>query len=176
MYIVLELSVVCQVQAGVEQAHVTVKEGGKRVADLEYKIKNAAQIKAKELKDADAEVKKCKKAAEESQKKWESKEQEEGSLLMELGKPALTLPFLFFFFDFRLNGLCHEMNILFEGLKNQIPTYGVPGYPVPYMSVDDPKILVEKLNIVFLLAGMATRTMFYSKIFPGKPPICCRGI
>ncbi len=82
-----------------EQAHVTVKEGGKRVADLEYKIKNAAQIKAKELKDADAEVKKCKKAAEESQKKWESKEQEEGSLVMELGKPALTLHFLFFFFD-----------------------------------------------------------------------------
>ena len=38
------------------------------------------------VKDADAEVKKCKKAAEESQKKWESKEQEEGSLKMELGE------------------------------------------------------------------------------------------
>ncbi len=68
-------------------------------------------------------MKKCKKAAEESQKKWESKEQEEGSLVMELGKPALTLPFLFFFFYESipwLKGLCHEMNILFEGLKNQI--------------------------------------------------------
>jgi hypothetical protein len=44
------------------------------------------------------------------------------------------------------------------------------------MSVDDSKILVEKLNMVFLLDAMATGTMFYSKIFPGKPPRCCRGI
>jgi len=65
---------------------VTVKEGSKWVADLEYKIKNAKEIKAKELKEADAEVKKCKKTAEETLKKWSSKEQEEGSLVMELGK------------------------------------------------------------------------------------------
>ena len=65
---------------------MTVTEGSTWVACLAYQIKNAKEIKAKELKEADAEVKKCKKTAEETLKKWSSKEQEEGSLVMELGK------------------------------------------------------------------------------------------
>ena len=83
-----------------EQARITVKEGSKKVKDLEYKITNAKEIKAKELKEADVEVKKCKKAAEESQKKWSSKEQEEGSLKMELGQRNslfLSFPSTFLF-------------------------------------------------------------------------------
>lgn len=56
------------------------KEGKKKVEELEYKIKNAKQLKEKELKDADAAVKKCKKAVEASKKEWSQKEAEEKAL------------------------------------------------------------------------------------------------
>eukprot|EP00092_Neocalanus_flemingeri_P004304 GFUD01004627.1.p1 GENE.GFUD01004627.1~~GFUD01004627.1.p1 ORF type:complete len:1179 (+),score=495.15 GFUD01004627.1:105-3641(+) len=72
------------VKDGVEQARETVKEGAKKLKDLEYKVKNAKELREKELKAADEHVKKSKKAAEESKGKWSAKEQEEGSLKLEL--------------------------------------------------------------------------------------------
>jgi len=72
------------VKDGVEQAKETVKEKNKKVKDLEYKVKHAKELKDKELKAAEDQVKKCKKAAEASKTKWSAKEHEEGSLKMEL--------------------------------------------------------------------------------------------
>ena len=73
-----------QVKQGVENSKTIVKEGAKRVKDLEYKISNAKELKEKEMKSAEAEVKKCKAAAEKSKKNWSSKEQEEESIKLEL--------------------------------------------------------------------------------------------
>jgi len=72
------------VKDGVEQARETVKEGGKKLKDLEYKVKHAKELKEKEMKAAEEQVKNCKKAAEESKGKWSAKEQEEGSIKLEL--------------------------------------------------------------------------------------------
>jgi len=72
------------VTEGVEQAKQTVKEREKEVKELQYKIDNAKEIREKELKAADVDLKKCKKKAEESKSKWSAKEQEEKSIKMEL--------------------------------------------------------------------------------------------
>ena len=61
-----------------------LEEAQQKVKDLEYKVKNAKAIKDKQLKTAEEQVKKCKKAAEESKARWSAKEQEEGSLRLEL--------------------------------------------------------------------------------------------
>ena len=72
------------VKEGVQQAKALVKERTQKVKDLEYKVKNAKAIKDKLMKTAEEQVKKCKKAAEESKARWSAKEQEEGSLRLEL--------------------------------------------------------------------------------------------
>ena len=72
------------VREGVEGARSTVKERTQKLKDLDFKVKNAKAIKDKQLKAAEDQVKKCKKAAEESKSSWSAKEHEEGSLRMEL--------------------------------------------------------------------------------------------
>lgn len=72
------------VTEGVENAKKILKDGAKKVKDLEYKISNAAETKEKEMKAAETEVKKCKVAADKSKKSWSSKEQEEESVKLEL--------------------------------------------------------------------------------------------
>ena len=72
------------VEEGVKTAKETVKEREKKLKDLEYKVKHAKELREKELKTADEQVKKCKKAAEASKAKWSANEHEEGSLKMEL--------------------------------------------------------------------------------------------
>ena len=79
----LETEIVEQEEA-VKAARVTEGEGSKKVKDLEYKIKNAKQLKEKELKDADIDVKKSKKAVESAKAKWSAKEGEEAALRMEI--------------------------------------------------------------------------------------------
>jgi len=73
-----------EVTKGVDDAKALVKEGNAKIKDLEYKINNAEELKAKEMKTAEAEVKKCKTAAEKSKKNWSGKEQEEQSIKLEL--------------------------------------------------------------------------------------------
>jgi len=51
------------------------KKNSTKVKDLENKIKNAKQIKEKELKDAEQDVTKTKKKMEESSKKMKTKSQ-----------------------------------------------------------------------------------------------------
>ena len=72
--------------------------------ELEYKIKNAKQLKEKEMKAAEAEVKNCKKDVDAAKKQWGAKEAEEAALTMEIAelKKAIdegkkyTLTFLFY--------------------------------------------------------------------------------
>ena len=68
----------------IEAARATEADASKKVKDLEYKIKNAKQLKEKELKDAEAAVKQCKKDLEASKKQWSVKEAEEDALKLEL--------------------------------------------------------------------------------------------
>lgn len=49
-------------------------ECSKKVKDLEFKVKNAKQLKEQELKEADADVKKCRKAVDASKRQWTDKE------------------------------------------------------------------------------------------------------
>jgi len=72
------------VKTGVEEAKKTVVDENKKVKDIQYKIDHAKEIREKELKAADIELKKCKKDAEASKAKWSAKEQEEGSIKLEL--------------------------------------------------------------------------------------------
>lgn len=73
-----------EVTAGVENAKTAVKTGNVKIKELEYNINHAEELKAKEMKSAEAEVKKCKAAAEKSKKNWSSKEQDEDSIKLEL--------------------------------------------------------------------------------------------
>lgn len=66
------------------EAREVETEAGKKVKDLEYKIKNAKQLKEKELKEADVDVKKCKKAKEAAKAKWTDQEDEEARLKLEI--------------------------------------------------------------------------------------------
>ena len=79
------------VREGVEEARSKVKERTQKLKDLEYKVKNAKAIKEKQMKTAEDKVKKCKKAAEESSSRWSAKEQEEGSLKLELSELKQSL-------------------------------------------------------------------------------------
>ena len=54
--------------------------------ELEYKIKNAKQLKEKEMKAAEAEVKNCKKDVDAAKKQWGAKEAEEAALTMEIAE------------------------------------------------------------------------------------------
>jgi len=76
---------------GVEEAKQTVAEGNKKLKELEYKVKNAKQLREKEMKTTEEEVKKCKKAAEKSRSNWSAKEQQEGSLKLELEELAKSI-------------------------------------------------------------------------------------
>lgn len=51
----------------------TKKKNAAKVKDLEYKIKNAVQLREKELKDAEGGMTKCKKKMEESREKMRTK-------------------------------------------------------------------------------------------------------
>ena len=72
------------IKEGVEKAKADNKEKTKALKELEYRVKHAKELKEKELKAAKESVEKCKKAAEASKSKWSAKEQEEGSLKLEL--------------------------------------------------------------------------------------------
>ena len=68
----------------INEAKETEKQGKQKSSEIEYKIKNAAEIKKKELKDSEAEVKRCKKAEEAAKSAWTEREAEEAALKLEI--------------------------------------------------------------------------------------------
>ena len=71
-------------QNQIKAAKETEKQGKQKSNDIEYKIKNAAEIKKKELKESETEVKRCKKAEEAAKGAWTDKEAEEAGLKLEI--------------------------------------------------------------------------------------------
>lgn len=61
-----------------------VSEGKKRIKELEDQVKNAGQIREKQLKAAQAELDRCKKKAAASQAKWKEHANDADSLKLEL--------------------------------------------------------------------------------------------
>ena len=60
-----------------KEAQTKKEAATKKVADLEYKLKNAKALREKELKDAEDAMKKAKKTADQSNKVTKEKEQVE---------------------------------------------------------------------------------------------------
>lgn len=61
-----------------------IQEGRKRIKDLEEQVKNASQIREKQLKAAQVELERCKKKAAASQAKWKEHANDADSLKLEL--------------------------------------------------------------------------------------------
>lgn len=61
-----------------------IDEGRKRIKELEDQVKNASQIREKQLKAAQAELDRCKKKAAASQAKWKEHANDADSLKLEL--------------------------------------------------------------------------------------------
>ena len=63
-----------QLKSDLNEAKMLQDQGANKMKELEYKIKNAKELKEKEMKAAEMEVKKCKKDVENAKKKWGAKE------------------------------------------------------------------------------------------------------
>lgn len=75
-----------ELEAAVKEAKLIQSQSANKMKELEYKIKNAKELKEKELKAAELEVKQCKKAVEAAKKQWGAKEAEEAALTLEISE------------------------------------------------------------------------------------------
>ena len=75
-----------QLQNDLKEAKLLQDQGSNKMKELEYKIKNAKELKAKEMKAAEMEVKKCKKDLDAAKKEWGTKEAEEAALTLEISE------------------------------------------------------------------------------------------
>ena len=78
-----------ELEQKLKEAKLLQSQGDNKVKELEYKIRNAKELKEKELKAAEIEVKKCKKDVESAKKQWGAKEAEEAALTMEIAGEKL---------------------------------------------------------------------------------------
>ncbi|XP_078047334.1 structural maintenance of chromosomes 2 [Augochlora pura] len=67
-----------------ETANKTEKANIKRAGELEHQLKDSANIREKQLKDAGKELERLKKKAENSRKEWQKREQEAETLELEI--------------------------------------------------------------------------------------------
>ena len=66
------------------ESRTAITQGRKRIKELEDQVKNADQIREKQLKAAQAELERCKKKAAASQAKWKEHANDADSLKLEL--------------------------------------------------------------------------------------------